>query len=238
VGVAPRLDRGESLRSRCLRGKNGGVGHCGLVPTEVKRLTTGRTACVPMFTVRSLLVGGRRIGILAGAVGVGLLFGGCTAVPTPLSRVDLLHGRHRCLLWFQEGDRVGRGGAGGGEGRRVFRRLSAAGRSMEPLYAARTAIVVREQSFRTLRPGMAVVYRNRANRYVAHLLVEELAGGWVASGLSNPTSDDELVTHANFVGIVQAAFAADDTMLRARIAAGGSSKVGGDRGPLLAAGRD
>jgi hypothetical protein len=109
---------------------------------------------------------------------------------------------------------------------------------MEPLYAARTAIVVREQSFRSLRAGMAVVYRSRANRYVAHLLVEELAGGWLASGLNNPTPDDELVTPANFVGVVLAAYAAEDTMFRARMAAALASKGGVDRSPRLAAGRD
>jgi hypothetical protein len=190
-----------------------------------------------MFTVRSLLLGGRRIGILAGALGVSLLFCGCTAVSTSLSRVELFARKAPAPTLVQGGGELAAAERAAARDDACFV-LVGAGRSMEPLYAARTAIVVREQSFRTLRPGMAVVYRNRANRYVAHFLLEELAGGWMACGLSNPTPDEELVTRANFVGVVQAAFAADDTMFRARIAAGGSSKTGVDRSPLLAAGRD
>ena len=85
--------------------------------------------------------------------------------------------------------------------------LIGAGRSMEPIYASGTAIVVREQSFGTLRPGLAVVYRNERGRYVAHVLVRELPGGWVVAGLNNAEPDTELVTRANFMGVIKAAYA-------------------------------
>lgn len=97
--------------------------------------------------------------------------------------------------------------------------LAGAGASMAPLYPSGTAIVVREQSFITLRPGMAVVYRHRRGHYVAHALVEPRRGGWIARGLNNPEPDDELVTEQNFVGVIKAAFASADTPFRTALAA-------------------
>lgn len=97
--------------------------------------------------------------------------------------------------------------------------LAGAGTSMAPLYLSGTAIVVREQSFLTLRPGMAVVYRHRRGHYVAHALVEPCRGGWIARGLNNPESDDELVTEQNFVGVIKAAYASADTPFRTALAA-------------------
>ena len=85
--------------------------------------------------------------------------------------------------------------------------LSGAGHSMEPIYVSGTAIVVREQSYRLLRAGQVVVYRNGGGYFVAHILVEELAGGWIAMGLNNARPDGELVTAGNFVGLVVAAYA-------------------------------
>ena len=87
--------------------------------------------------------------------------------------------------------------------------LVGSGRSMEPLYASGTAIVVREQSFRRLCAGQAVVYRNRRGRFVAHLLVREMENGWVVAGVNNAEADDEPVTTKNFVGVVMAAYASN-----------------------------
>jgi signal peptidase I len=112
--------------------------------------------------------------------------------------------------------------------------LMGAGASMEPLYPSGTAIVVREQSYRTLRAGMAVVFRNENNLYVAHMLVEELAAGWIATGLNNAKPDDELVTAENFVGVVQAAYASTDTHFRAEIAARLAHEHGFDRSARVA----
>lgn len=96
--------------------------------------------------------------------------------------------------------------------------LTGAGTSMAPLYANGTAVVVREQSYITLRPGMPVVYRHRRGHYVAHALLEYRRGGWVARGVNNPEPDDELVTAENFVGVIKAAYASADTPFRAELA--------------------
>lgn len=85
--------------------------------------------------------------------------------------------------------------------------LLGAGRSMEPIYTSGTAIVVREQSFLSLRPGMAVVYRSRHGAYVAHLVLEKSSRGWLALGPNNPEADEELITVRNFVGVIKAAYA-------------------------------
>ena len=97
--------------------------------------------------------------------------------------------------------------------------LIGSGRSMEPMYMSGTAVVVHEQSYRTLRPGMLVIYRSSGGKYVAHMLLKELRGGWLAIGVNNRMPDHELVTRRNFVGVVQAAFASADTLLRAAAAA-------------------
>lgn len=86
--------------------------------------------------------------------------------------------------------------------------LLGTGRSMEPIYASGTAIVVREQSFLSLRPGMAVVYRSRHGAYVAHLVLEKCSRGWIAHGLNNSEADEEFITVRNFVGVIKAAYAA------------------------------
>ncbi len=86
--------------------------------------------------------------------------------------------------------------------------LIGAGGSMEPLYRSGTAIVVRETGFRSLRPGQAVVYRHPHGHYVAHVLIAPTAGGWLAAGLAAKEPDRVLVTRANFVGVIRAAFAA------------------------------
>lgn len=97
--------------------------------------------------------------------------------------------------------------------------LAGSGASMAPLYVSGTAIVVREQSFLTLRPGMAVVYRHRRGHYVAHALVQPRRDGWIARGLNNLEPDDELVTEQNFVGVIKAAYASADTPFRNALAA-------------------
>jgi signal peptidase I len=169
----------------------------------------------------------QRAGFVVALVVVGLWCGGCSTVPK-LSQNEFFVRTAPVPTLVAPGQELVVAERAAAEDERCFA-LVGAGRSMEPLYASGTAIVVREQNFRTLRAGMAVVYRNRANRYVAHLLVEELAAGWIASGLNNPAPDPELVTAHNFVGVVQAAYAAADTKFRAEIAAELASKHGVDR---------
>ena len=83
-----------------------------------------------------------------------------------------------------------------------------------PLYSSRTAIVVREQSYTRLKPGMAVVYRHTEGHYVAHVIVEQLRAGWIAAGLTNAESDDELVTRENLVGVITAAYSSSPNARR------------------------
>ncbi len=112
--------------------------------------------------------------------------------------------------------------------------LSGAGRSMEPIYTKGTAIVVREQSYRLLRAGQVVVYRNGRGCFVAHVLVKELTQGWMARGLNNPQPDEELVTARNFVGVVMAAYASSQTPTAAELAAKQAIKDGVENGTRTA----
>ncbi|MBC7367739.1 MAG: S24/S26 family peptidase [Undibacterium sp.] len=112
--------------------------------------------------------------------------------------------------------------------------LVGSGKSMEPMYVSGTAIVVHEQAYTTLRTGMPVVYRNSRGFYVAHMLVEEMRDGWLAIGVNNAEPDQELVTRNNFVGVIQAAYAASDTPFRADVAARVALKDGIDRSAKMA----
>lgn len=93
-----------------------------------------------------------------------------------------------------------------------------AGDSMEPVYASGTAIVVMPCDYHLLRPGMSVVYVNQDGRGIAHALVRETRGGWVAQGVSNPECDPDLVTARNLVGVITQAYASSDTPLRRELA--------------------
>ena len=80
------------------------------------------------------------------------------------------------------------------------------GHSMEPLYADGTILVLAPPGNQPLERGMTVVYRNRENRDVAHVLIGQEGDGWRAAGLNNPSADSDLVQDSNIVGIVIAAF--------------------------------
>lgn len=77
---------------------------------------------------------------------------------------------------------------------------------MAPLYPDGTVLVVARRPFEELARGMTVVYRNRANRSVAHVLVARANDGWRVTGLNNRNHDGEGVDAANLVGVVVAAF--------------------------------
>lgn len=81
------------------------------------------------------------------------------------------------------------------------------GRSMEPLFASHTAIVVAPVKFKELKKGMTVLYRNSRGRMVAHSLTGDLPKGWIAQGVGNDKEDDDLVTKENLVGVIVGAFA-------------------------------
>jgi hypothetical protein len=85
------------------------------------------------------------------------------------------------------------------------------GESMEPLYTSGTAIVVTPVDFTKLRKGMQVLYVNHDGFGVAHVLVGDLPGGWIAQGVGNKDEDQDLVTPRNLVGVITQAYASTTT---------------------------
>lgn len=92
------------------------------------------------------------------------------------------------------------------------------GRSMEPVYAPNTAIVVQAISYEDLRKGMTVVYVSRQGTRVAHTVVGETRGGYILQGVNNEREDDDLLTEGNYLGVVVDAYASADTQFRADLA--------------------
>lgn len=84
--------------------------------------------------------------------------------------------------------------------------LVGAGESMHPLYQPGTILVLQRKPYQTLERGQTALYRSRANRAVAHVLVAKARDGWRAIGLNNRLHDMEPVVESNLVGIVIAAF--------------------------------
>jgi hypothetical protein len=99
------------------------------------------------------------------------------------------------------------------------------GDSMEPLYVSGTAIVVMPCAYSQLRAGMSVVYVNHNGRGVAHVLTNEMPGGWIAQGVNNREEDDDLVTANNLVGVITQAYASADTPMRREIASRAALKA-------------
>jgi hypothetical protein len=84
--------------------------------------------------------------------------------------------------------------------------LVGSGRSMQPLYASGTIMVLRQLPFGQLKRGQTVLYRNQQNKIVAHVLVAKARDGWRARGLNNGIHDMEPVQSGNLVGVVIAAY--------------------------------
>lgn len=84
--------------------------------------------------------------------------------------------------------------------------LVGTGRSMQPLYAPGTILVLQPLPFNQLKRGQTVIYRSRESKVVAHVLVAKARDGWRAQGLNNRTHDMEPVRSGNLVGVVVAAF--------------------------------
>lgn len=80
------------------------------------------------------------------------------------------------------------------------------GESMEPLFPHHTAIVVAPTAFSELKKGMTVVYVTRTGRMVAHSLIGDIPGGWIAQGINNEEEDEDLVTRENLVGVIVEAY--------------------------------
>ena len=84
--------------------------------------------------------------------------------------------------------------------------LVGSGESMQPLYAPDTILVMQQCAYEKLQPGQTALYRNKAGKVVAHVLVTKARDGWRATGLNNRMHDMEPVVVKNFVGVVIAAF--------------------------------
>ena len=84
--------------------------------------------------------------------------------------------------------------------------LAGSGKSMQPLYTPGTILVMQACAYAQLRPGQTVLYRNKAGKSVAHVLITKARDGWRTAGLNNPVHDMEPVVAANLVGVVIAAF--------------------------------
>lgn len=79
------------------------------------------------------------------------------------------------------------------------------GDSMHPLYPSGTILVVAPRAFPTLERGMSVIYRNRKDRAVCHVLVAKVSDGWRITGLGNEAHDSDGVREDNLIGVVVAA---------------------------------
>jgi len=80
--------------------------------------------------------------------------------------------------------------------------LKVEGRSMLPFFGEGSVLVVKRIEVSSLRAGMVVAYKNRFGEMVAHRLIEEKAGGWVAQGYNNRKADSTLVNADNLLGVV------------------------------------
>jgi signal peptidase I len=92
------------------------------------------------------------------------------------------------------------------------------GRSMEPLYATNTAVIVQEIKYDDIKKGMTVVYLKSTGVRVCHSVVGETRGGFLVQGVNNDVEDAELVTEDNFIGVIVQAYASADTAFRAETA--------------------
>jgi signal peptidase I len=106
------------------------------------------------------------------------------------------------------------------------------GESMQPLYAPKTAIVIKELAYDDIKKGMTVVYRKPNGKYVAHAVVGEDANGYIVQGMNNAEPDEVSVNEKNLVGVITAAFSANTTQFHAQLArrAGSLGKAVASRG--------
>ena len=91
------------------------------------------------------------------------------------------------------------------------------GDSMQPLYKDHTVIITEQIPLRALRPGMTVVFLGDSGCPVAHVLMEETPGGWIAKGVANPACDSRRVSADNYVGVVIGAFESTSNPMLAMI---------------------
>jgi hypothetical protein len=172
---------------------------------------------LPLQRQRPARIAFGRFGVASAVAVTALLFGGC-ATQAAKPHVDLFVARAPLPTLVPRGQAMAAAERMAATREGDFA-LHGIGRSMEPVYVAGTAVVVHPTAFHMLRQGQAVVYTNRRGAHVAHMLVEQRAEGWVATGLNNAEPDAALVTAHNLVGVIRHAFVAEDTVFRPDIAA-------------------
>jgi len=91
------------------------------------------------------------------------------------------------------------------------------GKSMEPLYAPNTAIVVKPIAYDDIKKGMTLVYVKSNGHVVAHSVVDEDRKGYVVQGVNNDEADPESVNETNLIGVVVAAYSANVTDFRSSL---------------------
>lgn len=84
--------------------------------------------------------------------------------------------------------------------------LVGSGQSMQPLYAPGTILVLQQLPYAAIERGQTALYRSKAHKVVAHVLVAKARDGWRVTGLNNPIHDMEPVRAENLVAVVIAAF--------------------------------
>ena len=92
--------------------------------------------------------------------------------------------------------------------------LMGIGQSMEPLYAANTAVVVAPIQYDNIKKGMTVVYVKRNGRRVAHSVIGETRDGYIVQGVNNDEADAEAVNERNLIGVIVEAYASSNSTLR------------------------
>ena len=92
------------------------------------------------------------------------------------------------------------------------------GRSMEPLYATNTAVVVAPISYDDVKKGMTVTYMKSNGRRVAHTVVGEIRTGYLVQGVCNDEPDPGVVNEENLIGVIVSAYATTDTPFRVELA--------------------
>ncbi len=99
------------------------------------------------------------------------------------------------------------------------------GRSMEPLYAPNTAVVVKPIAYDDIKKGMTLVYRKANGRLVAHSVIGEDGRGYIVQGVNNDEADEVSVNERNIVGVIAAAYSANNGGFHQMIAAANNTNA-------------
>lgn len=92
------------------------------------------------------------------------------------------------------------------------------GQSMQPLYTPNTALVVKPIAYDDIKKGMTLVYVKGNGHVVAHSVIGEDGKGYIVQGVNNDEADPESVNEKNLIGVVVAAYSAQDSELRVELA--------------------